>query len=175
MIKGKIKAKIELTKDEILSKTDDYNIIRFYLGQDFDFKRKFASPFREKDNNPNLCFFPGENSKILFKDFANGKSGDCFKFVQELFKLNFHKALIKIDKDLGLGILFKTDLNSKIHIVKKPDSIHKQDKLIQIVDKPFTKEELKYWADYHISEEELKEHHVYSIDKLYINKQLIFT
>src|SRR5688572_857332 len=98
MITGKEREK--LSKDAILSKIDDYNIIRFYLGQDFDFKKKFSSPFRESgvDTKPNLCFFPGENGKILFKDFANGKGGDCFKFVQELFKINFHSALVKIDK-----------------------------------------------------------------------------
>lgn len=173
MINGKEREK--LSKDAILGKIDDYNIIRFYLGQDFDFKKKFSSPFRGKtDNKPNLCFFPGENGKILFKDFANGKGGDCFKFVQELFNLNFHQALARIDKDFGLGIQsLATKKVLKIQLKEKPDSIHKQTKVIQIVPKPFTHEELEYWGGYHINEEELKRKNVFSIEKLYINKQLV--
>src|SRR5687768_3791 len=140
MIKGK--QQLQLTKETILSKIDDYNIYRFYLGYDFDFKKKFKSPFRSTgvDNTPNLCFFPGENGRILFKDFANskGRGGDCFKFVQELFNLDYNEALIKIDKDFGLGIKTPVSPVFKIQLVEKPDSIHKQSKLIQIEPRKFT-------------------------------------
>lgn len=171
MIQGKEK----LSKELILSKIDDYNIIKFYLGEEFDFKKKFSSPFREKgsDNKPNLCFFSSENDKILFKDFANGLGGDCFKFVQELFKIDFHTALIKIDKDLGLGIQSPVDANFKVQLTEKPDSTHRQSKLIQILPRSFTNEELEYWGNYQITEEELKRKNVLSIERLYINKQLV--
>jgi len=172
MINGKEKEK--LSKEAILSKIDDYNIIRFYLGQDFDFKKKFSSPFRGKtDNKPNLCFFPGDKGKILFKDFANGKGGDCFKFVQELHNINFHQALVKIDKDFGLGIQSPIKANFKVQLKEKPDSIHKQTKVIQIVPKDFTHEELEYWGNYQITKEDLQRKNVFSIEKLYINKQLV--
>jgi len=169
------KEKEELNKESVLSRVDDYNIIRFYLGQDFDFKKKFPSPFRSKgtDDKPNLCFFPGDNGKILFKDFANGLGGDCFRFVQELFKINYNQALQKIDKDFGLGIVNPNSRGAKPVLVKKPDSIHKQTKLIQIIPRSFTSEELEYWGSYHITEEELKRKNVFSIEKLYINKQLV--
>lgn len=171
MINGKEKEKLK--KEDILEKVDDYNIIRFYLGQDFDYKKKFPSPFRGKpDDIPNLCFFPGDNGKILWKDFANGKGGDCFKFVQELFGINFHNALLKIDKDFGLGLHSKPS-DVKIQLKEKPDSIHKQTKLIQIVSRPFTPEDLQYWGSFEITEEELKAKNVFSIEKLYINKQLV--
>ncbi len=170
MIKGNIKEKKELTKESILEKVDDYNIIRFYLGKDFDFKKKFHSPFR-KDNNPNLCFYMGEGNRIIFKDFANGMSGDCFEFVKRLFGLDFYQSLVKIDKDMGLGILAPP--NFKIQLTRRPDSIHKQSKLIQIQSRPFTNEELDYWESYQIYECELKSKQVYSIEDLYINKQLV--
>lgn len=174
MIKGKVReAKQPLTKELILSKVDDYNIMRFYLGQDFDFKKKFSSPLRSKDDTPNLCFFPGDEGIILFKDFANGKGGDCFKFVQELYNLNFHQALVKIDQDMGLGIMSTPTHKFKVQLVKKPDSIHKQTKLIQIEPRPLTREELDYWWDYQITEKELYDNDVYGIQKLWINKQLV--
>ncbi len=174
MIKGKEKEK--LSKEAILSKIDDYNIIKYYLGQDISFKKSYSSPFREKgsDNKPNLRFFCDDDKKIIFKDFANGKGGDCFKFVQELFRLNFYEALFKIDKDFGLNIQSKPQSNNfKIQLTKKPDSIHKQIKLIQIVPKSFSQEELEYWKEYHIEEWELKRKNIFSIEKLYINKKLV--
>lgn len=174
MIKGKQKKIESLTSETILNKVDDYNIIRYYLGQDFDFKKKFRSPFRDKvDKNPNLCFFPGSNGKILYKDFANGKSGDCFKFVQELFGINFNEALLKIDQDFHLGLRSHKSPVFKIQLKEKPDSIHKQTKLIQIIEKPFTDEDLLYWGKYEIDKKELLRKNVYSVDKLYINKQLV--
>lgn len=172
MIKGKEKEKLD--KQTILNKVDDYNIIRFYLGQDFNFKKKYPSPFRGKvDKKPNLTFFSGDDNRILYKDFANGKSGDCFSFVQELYGITFKEALIRIDSDLCLGIKSKPTKTFKIQLKEKPDSIHKQSKVIQITSKPFTLEELKYWEDYQISQEDLIRKNVFSIEKLYINKQLV--
>lgn len=173
MIQGKPKEK--LNAKNILSKIDDYNIISYYLGEEFDFKRKFASPFREDgvDKTPNLSFFPSDTGKILFKDFARGTGGDCFRFVEEVFKINHDQALRKIDADFGLGIVSTTPPKFEIKLTKKPDSIHKQSKLIQILPKNFNNEELGYWNDYEINLQELQDHHVYAIHKLYLNKQLV--
>jgi hypothetical protein len=173
MIQGK--AREILSRETILSKVDDYNIIKFYLGQDFDFKKKFSSPFRDSgsDTNPNLCFFPGDDGRIIFKDFAKGAGGDCFKFVEVMFNLNFWQVLCKIDEDFGLGIMKKANPKFKIQLSEKPDSIHKQTKLIQIIQRSFTHEELEYWDSYQISKQELEYKNVFSIEKLYINKQLV--
>lgn len=173
MIDGKPKEK--LTKQSVLSRVDDYNIYRFYLGQEFDFKKKFSSPFRTGgvDHTPNLGFFPGDNDKIMFKDFASGIGGDCFKFVQLLLGLDYNQALQRIDADFGLGIQSTKDPVFKIQLIKKPEALAKQDKLIQIIPKAFTKEELDYWAQFYITEAELTSKNIYSISRLYINKQLI--
>lgn len=175
MITGKaVKKEGKLSKELILSKVDDYNIIKHYLGQDFDYKHKYPSPLRENgiDNTPNLCFFIGDNDEILFKDFASNKGGDCFKFVSYIFGLNFYQVLEKIDKDFGLGLQDENPV-FKIQVTKRPDSIHKQAKLIQIIPKDFTFEELSWWKQYHIIREELDRKLIYSIDKLYMNKKLV--
>ncbi len=172
MIKGEKRPEREkLTARTVLDKVDDYNIIRYYLGQDFDFKKKFHSPFR-KDKNPNLSFFMGSTGKILFKDFANGASGDCISFVQRLFGINFNEALIKIDEDMGLGITQKPKF--KIQLTKRPDSIHKQAKLIQIIPREhFTKEELDYWKQFEITELELNKKNILPIGRLFLNKRVV--
>lgn len=172
MIKGEKKQEKEkLTAKAILDKVDDYNIIRYYLGQDFDFKKKFASPFR-KDTNPNLGFFMGSSGKIMFKDFASGAGGDCMAFVMKLHGINFNEALIKIDEDFGLGIYSPPKF--KIQLIERPDSIHKQAKLIQIIPRGrFTEEELDYWKQFEITVEELERKGVLPIQKLFLNKKQI--
>lgn len=176
MIKGNIGKPEEIKIEDILEKVDDYNIIKFYLGEDFDFKRKFRSPFRANgvDKTPNLTFFPSDE-RIIFKDFATGKSGDCFKFVQEIFGLTFYQTLLKIDKDLGLGLKYKSNSPVfKIQMAKRPQHLQaKPDTLIQIIPRAFTAKDINYWKNYHITVEELEKKKVYSVDKLYVNKQLI--
>jgi len=175
MIKGNIGKPEEIKVEDILAKVDDYSIIRFYLGEDFDFKRKFRSPFRAGgvDKTPNLCFFPSDE-RIIFKDFASGKSGDCFKFVQEIFGLTFYQALLKIDKDLGLGLKDKSNSPVfKIQVKKRPENLQKSDTLIQIVPRDFTAKDISFWESYHITQSELEKKKVHSVDKLYVNKQLM--
>jgi hypothetical protein len=175
MIKGNIGKPGEIKVEDILEKVDDYNIIRFYLGEDFDFKKKFRSPFRANgiDKTPNLCFFPSDE-RIIYKDFATGNSGDCFKFVQEIFGLTFYQALLKIDKDLGLGLKDKSRSPVfKIQVQKRPQHLQKSDTLIQIVPRDFTDEDMYFWDNFHITKEELERKKVHSVDKLYVNKQLI--
>jgi hypothetical protein len=171
MIKGSKRENIDL-KEFILSKVDDYNIIKHYLGQDFDFKKKFHSPFRQ-DSNPNLGFFIGKGDAIYFKDFATGKGGDCFKFVQLIFNLNYFEALKKVDEDFNLGRFSKNRGNFKIKISKRPDSTTKKSNIIQIVPRDFTDEDLEYWNSYEITLQELKNKNVYSVERFYLNKNLM--
>jgi hypothetical protein len=175
MIKGRIKELQRLDTEAILSKVDDYNIIRYYLGQDFNFKKDFHSPFRGKGSRPNLRFFEGDagGGRIMFKDFATGQAGDCFRFVMFLHGCNFFEALEKIDEDFGLGIKAHKSPVFKVQLKKKPDSIHKQARLVQVLPREFTKEDLEYWSRYEITQAELERKNVYSVDKLYMNKQLL--
>ena len=55
---------------------------------------------------------------------------------------------------------------------KQPEDLGKRYSLIQAVTRPFTKEELAYWNQYHQSLDDLKANNVYSISKVYLNKQL---
>lgn len=173
MIKGKEKTKEKLSKELILSKIDDYNIYKYYLGQDINFRKKYHSPFR-KDKTPNLTFFLKPDKSIGFKDFSDGKTGDCFQFVEYLFNINYFEAMCKIDQDFGLGLMSGSTTKFKVNLVKKPDFTHQQaQKLIQIISKPFTQEELDYWESFYITQVELFNHNIHSVNKLYVNKRLI--
>lgn len=179
MITGRTKE--PLTSESVFQKIDDYNIYRHYLGTDINLKKHYPSPFRSSgiDKNPNLHFFIGKTGKLLYKDFANGYSGDSIDFVMRLHNCNYNEALMRINQDfyLGLGIGNNNSKNNsftKIQIYQTPESFKvKKVNLLQVVPKPFTKKDMKYWESYSISKEELEAKKVYSVQKLYINKQLV--
>ena len=57
----------------------------------------------------------------------------------------------------------------------QPEESIKRYSLIQVKTKKFTKQELEYWNSYHIDIEDLRKENVYSVDKVYLNKQLFYT
>ena len=105
--------------------------------------------------------------------------GDCFHFVKCLFNLpTMNDVLIKIDNDFGLGISSKENVNKYKEIVKQykqPEESIKRYSLIQVKTKKFTNQELEYWNSYHIDIEDLRKENVYSVDKVYLNRQLFYT
>lgn len=171
--------KIEfLTPESILKRVSEYDIYRYYIGRDFPINKPFKSvlPGR-KDDTPSLIV--GNKSGFLYHfDFGDSRyRGNCFNFVQQMTgALTHYDALIRIDKDLKLGILDKDIHGNYKEIIasyKKPESIEKTKPptIIQVRSKKFDLTELKYWESYYQSEEDLKRENIYSVKELYVNKQ----
>jgi hypothetical protein len=169
--------KVHLVAESILDKISDYDIFRFYMpNKSWNLNQVTYSPFR-KENNPS--FIIGDRKGyISFIDFADtSKRGDCFKFVMELYNISFYDALVMIDKDFGLGIKDGTCTKSYEKIVSqyKQPEIVKRSAIIQVSVKKFTNKDLEYWNQYHQSIDDLKANNVYSVNKVYLNKQLFYT
>jgi len=173
MIEGKRKK--ELTIENVLSKISEYDIFYYYMpNKNWRLNVVTNSPFR-KDVNPSFLIGT-KNTHISFIDFADTSlRGDCFTFVKLLYNLiNIDEVLRTIDKDFGLGFCEKP-IKDYTQIVKQypqPDISSKKYSFIQVVPRSFTKEELAYWNSYHQDLQDLKDCNVYSIKKLYLNKQL---
>lgn len=170
-----------LSLDHILSKVSDYNIYRYYLEKDFDIgsKKLMTSPFR-RDSSPSFGILVSDVSGLLYhRDFGDDtKRGNCVQFVMQLYNCSYNQALKKIDYDFNLGISFEKTSNISVQDIvknyKQPDDYEALKRtLIQIVPRKFTFKELAYWNQYHITEQELKDNDIYSINRLYINKQVI--
>jgi hypothetical protein len=172
MIQGVKKQK--LTKESILSKITEYDIFRWYMPtKSWKLNAVTYSPFR---NESNPSFIIGNKwGSLSFVDFADmSKRGDCFEFVKLLFNLaSLHDVLVKIDSDFGLGISSKPTGEYKQIVAeyKQPTDV-KRYSFIQVVTRKFTNEELAYWNQYHQDIQDLKANNIYSIKKLYFNKQL---
>jgi hypothetical protein len=171
MIKGNKRE--ALTLKSILGKISDYDIFKFYMTNKFTVNEVALSPFRKEDNPSFLISNKGGG--LHFIDFSDtDKKGDCVKFVQCLHNCDFNSALQMIDKDFGLGLSSSPvkDYKKTISEYSQPEDSGKRYSLIQVKTRKFTKEELSYWNDYHQSVEDLIEENIYSIDKVYLNRQL---
>lgn len=175
MIKG-IK-KTELNPNTIFQRLTPYDIFRFYMpNKDWSINHVTHSPFR-KDTNPS--FMIGNKGGILsFIDFGDTSlKGDCFTFVKLLYGFNsLNDVLTLIDKDFGLGLSgnFPNIENYKIIKAeyKQPEELGKRYTNIQVIPKKFTQEELSYWNEFHQDIDDLRSNNVFSLNKVYLNKQL---
>jgi len=175
MITGK--KKTTLTPETILQRITEYDIFRWYMpDKNWKLNAVTYSPFRN-ENNPSFLI-GNRYGKLSFVDFADGtKKGDCFTFVKLLFNLASIDDVLKlIDRDFGLGISGKpTGEYKKITAeYQQPEELGKRYSHIQVVTRPFTQEELAYWNLYYQDIQDLRDNNIYSIKKLYFNKQLFF-
>lgn len=159
MIKGKIR--IKKTLETILEKVSEYEIYRYYLGHDFKLGVNTNSPFR-RDSTPSFNIFVSRRGQVKHTDYGDDRyNGTAINFVMQLFSLNYQEAVEKIWED------FMED--NRPQFIVPP--IKPQDrKKIQVVSKKYTSEELEYWDQYGIFQQELIDNKVYSVGKLYIDK-----
>lgn len=160
-----------LTEEWLLNKISDSSIFRLYHG-DFKIGKIYPSIFR-KDNNPSCGFFIHKGTgALLYNDIAKGEKLNCIQFVMKLHGLKYYDAIRKIATDFGLiegekPIVTKEWLLESNELEKDV----KNETLIQFIPKPFTKEDLQYWAQYEITEQELTQENIFSVKELYLNKR----
>ena len=131
------------------------------------------SPLHE-DSHPSFLI-GNKNGYLTFIDFSMSLSGDAFEFVKALHGCTYGEALKIVDRDFGLGISDVSNLGEYKKIVstyKQPEEDkEKHTVMIQVITRRFTKEELLWWNSYHIDLQDLKDNHIYSIDKLFLNRR----
>jgi len=175
MVNG-MKKQLPLRPERLLEKVSEYDIFRYYMPRsNWQVNVVTLSPFR---NERSPSFIIGnKHGRLTFIDFGDtSKRGSCFDFVRMMFNINLDEALKMIDRDLGLGMTRSTNTQEYKRIIsdyKQPIKVDKIYTSVQAVVRRFTNEELAYWAQYHISEDELKANNVYSLSKVYLNKQLV--
>ncbi len=165
-----------ITPEQVLRKVSEYDIFRYYMPHtNWHINVITFSPFRN-ENNPSFMI-GDKNGRLTFIDFADtSKRGSCFDFVKMIYNLrDLRETLSLIDRDFGLGFSRETNTHEYKRIVSEyvqPIRAEKSYSTIQVITKPFDKYELEYWNQYHLSLDDLKANNVYSISKVYLNKQL---
>jgi hypothetical protein len=92
-------APIELSKELILSRVSEEEILSFY-GIPIQ-KGLFCSKLRT-DNKPTVSCYRNKKGRLIVHDFGDGSSYDCFGYVQALFQVSYYTALNIIANDFGI-------------------------------------------------------------------------
>lgn len=170
---NQVDAAVNLTKDFILSKISEEQILFYYHGH-FVLGKSYPSKLR-KDGNPSAGFYIGKSGKLMYHDFATGERYNCFEYVCKLLHLTFGECLIRIASDFGIvnNKVIKPLAQSIIDQGITFDREVKKNTIIQFVPGQWTETRLAYWACYYLYLEDLKRAEIYPVDKLFINKNEI--
>ena len=165
--------------ENILVRITPFDIFSYYMPNKWKVNDAAISPFPHKRGTERTpSFVIGNRSgKLGFIDFTDTSlRGDCFTFVKLLFNLDTIDEILRmIDRDFSLGIVSGKLTQEYKKITKnfiQPEIEGKRYALVQAATRAFTKEELAYWNEYHQDISDLKREHVYSIDKVYLNRKL---
>lgn len=162
-----------VTKEDLLKHVSPLNIFNFYSNKQLQIRNLTLSPLR-KEKNPSFSLFV-KNGEILFKDFVLG-GGDCIKFVQMMFSLNYMDALSKIVIDFNLKSHF---LYKEINNVTKNKNFKEvnEEKIIEEFDETYLnirrrkwqKHDLEFWSNFGITYKTLKHYKVVPISYIFLN------
>lgn len=149
----------------VLEKVSQEDIFAYILKADIDCGRKYTAPYRA-DNNPG-CHFRWHNDVLFFCDFANvGQTHfTCFQLWQKVFRTKPEFLYADIYNKVtefayGPSCSFSGSLKPKRRTRRSE---------IKIIDKPFGPNDLSYWSEYGITEKQLKNDMVKSIEAFMID------
>lgn len=162
-----------LSKEAILEKASQEEIMRYYIGVDFTVNKAFRSPLR-KDQVPSFVVYALSNGELRFKDF-NGAQGSCFDLVMIMYKASFVEALEIINRDFNLKLNGSSGNTSYQRQYKeyKPNKIEYHKKLLQFKPQLFTEKDKEYWGSYKITSQTLEKYNVFSAKYIFLDKNLI--
>lgn len=163
----------EITKELILKKVPEENIMEFYLGVPVK-KGLFKSPLRN-DRTPTVSFYRSpKTGRLIYKDFGSDHVGDCVSVVMYKFNCSYYQALQIIANDFGIV--------TKKHLIKNKPLIEftntrfeeTGDAIIQVEIKDFSDKDLKWWNKFGISKDTLEQYNVYSCKNAFLNGNLFY-
>ena len=157
-----------LTKEAILDKITDYDILSHYIGKSIPIRRAFRSPLHD-DRKPSFWVFQLQG-KLIFKDFTLGYTGDCFKFIMILYSEDFYASLQRINRDFNLGLVEGTDYVAKpAKKREKPVVPDFEYSVINYTPRQWNSNDREYWTQYAISHNTLVKHCVVPISYFWVN------
>lgn len=159
-----------ITKDFILQKVSEENIMEFYLGIHVK-KGLHVSPLRN-DKKPTASFYRNKKGDLIFHDFGGNFHGNFISVVMILFNCSYYKALKIIANDFKL-VEFKnyTPNLPKIEYSGVQYKEEQSTALIQIENQEFSESDLKWWNSFGISKSTLLKYKVFSCASVFLNNR----
>ena len=158
--------KRETLTEKLLSIVDDYDIYTGLIGCEMDLGEVINSPIRAKDDFPSFALylptrlgFEPRPEEVWFKDLADGRYGNVFRFAQYYAAHHFgehlenrYEVIQFIDRQLELGI-FSGNGSSKR--AQQRNFERRVNSSIYYKSRPFTSFDLDFWKNLDLTEEDL--------------------
>ena len=164
-------------KHLLLKYLTDLEIYQKYTNEEIIPGKVMLSPLLE-EKKPSFNIFPGEDGELYFKDFRLG-GGDCIKFVQMKFNLNYFEAMSKIAIDFGMEndfIVkgFDKSITNNITPVNRNEFLYKAGTVsLQKTKRDWLSHDILFWQKYGISLSTLNHFNVEPISYFFINDKII--
>lgn len=172
-----------LTFDNLLKRVEPYQIFAYYIGKDIKLNKVLNSPLR-KDKKPSFSIHISKSGYMYYNDWATGEWGGAIQFVMKLLNLpNLYSALSQINSDMNLKLLDDKVSNSQIDYKGftthfKQEEIEKIAKNtasdIKISVRKWEINDLKYWAQFGITEQILTYYNVFPCQRVFLNKMVTY-
>lgn len=157
----------KITKAYLLERQSQETYLEYYLGIPVK-KGLFKSPLRN-DNSPTCSFYRNASGDIIFNDFSGQFYGNFIGVVMYKYSCTYYKALQIIANDFGY-IKHRTLPKSDKPISESHSQLRDTGPaIIRVEIQDFTEDELKWWAQYGITEDILKQFKVYSCKTVFLN------
>jgi DNA primase len=148
---------------ELLKEITEFDIFQYYISKKIKINQLINSPLRE-DKHPSFSIFKcHKTGELLYKDFANGDSGNCIKFVMKLLNLTYRQAISKVKEDVGFKLIKVSEEGERVSTYK-PSTTE-----ILVLKRNWCKHDTEYWGQYYITKEDCKEYNIYPIEKFWVN------
>lgn len=184
MLRELLKRGKESLTEKLLKCVDDYEIFQSLIGHDIELGETTNSPIRASDDFPSFALYiptrlPYEirPEEIWFKDLADGRYGDVFRFCKYYAEHHFGEILNSryeiirfIDRQLELG-LFTGAGPTREATVREYDKRPLKDLFYKSRD--YTARDLEYWGNHLQDAEDLKFWGVKSIRYLLDDKGVV--
>lgn len=176
------KTKQYLTKKDVLDKVSDWDIYRLYIKDSkLTINKVISSPLRS-DENPSFALFVGESTEICFKDF-NVTAGDCIKFVQLKFGLNYYEALSKVAIDFNFDSDFIVKKNEHVNYNETNEFTSNQlrEEVLRDLNtynlgkksRKWTLRDISFWDGFGIDINTLEKYNVEPVSHIFINDKIL--
>lgn len=161
MLKGKVKR--YYTLEQILQTSSEYDILRRYIGHDFNWGKHIESPFR-RDDNPSFTI-TNSGGFTYFKDWADdGVEGNIVEFLKRVFPgKDYGDILSQVAEDMGTRFMEHSIKRG----VKEPPK--RELAVIQVTKRRFDTADLEYWKSYYQTSRDLEENDVYAVKSYRVN------
>lgn len=149
-------------------KIGDESIFYFYFGKPVDIYKSYYSFFR-KEKHSSSGFYISKGGYIIYHDFKTGEKLNCVQFVMKLFRISYSEAILQIAIDFNIVKGVKSSDKEAVVIPIEKQQREKPVKNYKITVKSLGVEHLKYWEQYHITEQELKDAGVKAVTSISVN------